>query len=109
MWELGDVVVVDLKGKLDPRTEERTQQLLLERAAGARNMVLDLSAVGYVSSAGLRVLLTAAQRVREAGGRLSLCAVPSYIKQVLDLAGFSSMFPIYDTRDEAVAQARLPR
>jgi anti-anti-sigma factor len=82
-----------------------TQRLLYEQSAGARQLVIDLSAVGYVNSAGLRVLLDAGQRHQSVGGRMILCAVPSYIKEVLDMAGLTSLFPVYATRKEAMAAA----
>lgn len=99
------IVVVELKGKIDTATAERTERMLIERAAGARQLVLDLSAVGYLNSAGIRVIVGAGSRMQAMGGRLLLCAVPSYIKEVLDVAGVSSVFPILPTRAEALADA----
>src|SRR5947207_15591620 len=93
-WVREGVAVVELTGKLAGATAGRTEKLLVERAVGARHLVLDLSAVGYLSSTGLRVLLAAGERLRAARGRLILCAAPAYIKDVLDLSGFSSVFPV---------------
>jgi len=103
------IVVVELKGKLDTGTAETTERLLLERTTGARQMVLDLSAVDYVSSAGLRVLLVVAKRLRAVGGRLILCAVQSQVKEVLDISGLSSVFPVCPSRAEALATADAAR
>jgi anti-anti-sigma factor len=102
---LGGIILVELKGKIDTANAEATEQLLFAETAGARQLVIDLSAVGYINSAGLRVLLGAGSHMRSVGGRLILCAVPSYIKEVLDVAGLSSMFPICVTRAEALADA----
>jgi anti-anti-sigma factor len=99
------IVVVELKGKIDGATAAATERMLLGRAAGARQLVLDLSAVSYLNSAGLRVLFGAGNRVREAGGRMLLCAVPSYIREVLDIAGASAVYPICGSRAEALSVA----
>jgi anti-anti-sigma factor len=105
-WVLADVAVVELKGKLDTRSAERMEQILMERAAGARQLVLDLSAVSYINAAGLRVLLAAAHRLR---GRLILCEVPPYLKEVLDISAFSLVFPVCATRAEALARVEAAR
>lgn len=99
------IEVVELKGKIDAATAERTERMLADRAAGARHLVLDLSAVGYLNSAGIRVLVATGCRMLAMGGRMTLCAVPSYIKEVLDIAGVSAVFPILATRAEALADA----
>jgi anti-anti-sigma factor len=100
---LTGIILVELKGKIDTATAEATERLLFTETAGARHLVIDLSAVGYINSAGLRVLLGAGGRMRSVGGQLILCAVPSYVKEVLDVAGLSSLFPIRATRAEALA------
>jgi anti-anti-sigma factor len=104
---LGGIVVVELQGKIDSNTAAATAQLLYERSAGARQLVIDLSAVGYLNSAGLRVLVGAGRELGAVGGQISLCAVPSYIKEVLDIAGLSSLFPTYASRAEALAHAEV--
>ena len=99
------IVFVELKGKIDAATAAATETLLFDHTAGARQLVVDLSAVGYINSAGLRVLVAAGQRMHAVGGRLIICAVPSYVKEVLDIAGLSLLFPISDSRAEALADA----
>jgi anti-anti-sigma factor len=103
------IVVVELKGKIDTATAAATERLIYEQSAGARQLVVDLSAVGYLNSAGLRVLVAAGRSIEAVGGRLILCAVPSYIKEVLDIAGLSSLFPVCASRAEALASADAAR
>jgi anti-anti-sigma factor len=99
------LVVVELKGKIDQATAEATERLLAEGAAGARHLVVDLSAVSYLNSAGLRLLVGAGSQLRTVGGQMFLCAVPSYIKEVLDVAGISSLYPVCASRAQAIAAA----
>jgi anti-anti-sigma factor len=106
---LDGIVVVELKGKIDTATAAANERLLFERSAGVHQLVIDLSAVGYLNGAGLRVLLDAGRRQQSFGGRLIFCAVPSYIREVLDIAGLTSLFPVCGTRAEALAAANVAR
>src|ERR1700744_6025206 len=72
-------------------------------AAGERNFLIDMSGVGYVSSAGLRVLLATAKQLEGGKGSLRLCSLNASVKQVFDVAGFSKLFSIFANRDAALA------
>ncbi len=56
---------------------------------GALNIVFDMTNLQYISSAGLRVLLATQQRLQEEGSFI-LTNVPSAVKEILDVTGFSS-------------------
>jgi hypothetical protein len=62
-----------------------------------------LSGLEYVSSAGLRVFLSAAKRMRQAQGKLALASPAPQVQQVFDMAGFTSILPIFTTIAEALA------
>jgi anti-sigma B factor antagonist len=64
--------------------------------------VIDLSHLEYVSSSGLRVFLLAAKRLHSAEGKIVLCSLKEHVRQVFDLAGFSSILSIYGSRDDAL-------
>jgi stage II sporulation protein AA (anti-sigma F factor antagonist) len=96
------VLTLTLKGRLDADGTDKLAALLagyIDR--GERRVVLDLSAVDYISSVGLRALMLAAKRLAPLGGRIVLCAPRPQIRQLLDVAGFTSMFSIAASRDEA--------
>lgn len=101
----GAVVVAPL-GRIDSGSseelEERLQDLL---AGGDKRFVLDFAAVDYISSAGLRVLLLLAGKLRS-GGALVLCGLGESVREVFDLAGFLPLFVVEPTRD--LALSRLP-
>jgi anti-anti-sigma factor len=63
-------------------------------ARGDRNLVLDLTAVDYVSSAGLNALEAAAERCAETHGSLALRAVSQPVRLALELGGLLERFPI---------------
>ena len=96
--------VIELQGRLDitssPELEAAANEIL---ANGQGTLVIDCSGLKYISSSGLRVLLIAARQFSAAGGRLVLCGVSGHIRKVFDISGFSSIFTIKETQDEAVA------
>lgn len=71
---------------------------------GARDLVVDFGRVDYISSAGLRVLLVLAKRLRSERGRLVLCGLNGPVWQVFDLAGFLPLFTIEESREAALAR-----
>lgn len=100
----GSLTLVRLQGRLDaasaPETDRRLAALI---HGGARQVVLDLSGVEYVSSAGLRVFLAAAKRMQQAHGKLGLASPTSQVRQILDMAGFAAVLPVFGTMAQAVA------
>jgi anti-anti-sigma factor len=98
-----DMVILGLTGKLDATTAKTFEdKILAEIDSGDRRFVIDLSQLDYVSSSGLRVFLLAAKRLHSAGGKIVLCSLKEHVRQVFDLAGFSSILSIYNSRGEAV-------
>lgn len=101
----GDVLVLSLDGRLDPTTvrglEERLARVV---EGGASRVILDLARLDYISSAGLRVLLSCAKQLKGKQGALVLCAPKRYVKEVFDIAGFSAILPICDSEGEALAE-----
>ena len=71
--------------------------------SGAKKVVVDLGGVEYISSAGLRVILTMVKASKAAAATLAFCSMQSMVAEVFKISGFSSMLPIYATRDEAVS------
>jgi anti-anti-sigma factor len=99
-----DIVVLRVGGRCDPTTVGDLQQCLDQVIeAGATKVILDLAALQYISSAGLRGLLMAAKKLKDRGGALAVCAAQRYVKEVLDIAGFSSIIPTFDDEQQAVA------
>jgi anti-anti-sigma factor len=99
-----DVLVVDMSGRLDSRTAGDAGDRMVAIAQGAdRHVVLNLSKLDYVSSAGLRVILQAAKLLQVNHGKLTICSAGGSIKTVLETAGFDSLLKMYDGEQDAVA------
>ena len=98
-----EVLVVDMQGKLDTTTSGYAYDEMVRIAnSGSRKILVNLSGVEYVSSAGLRALLTAAKLVKTSGGQFKFCEPTDSVKQALDISGFHSLLSVYSTEGEAI-------
>lgn len=100
----GAIAVFEVEGRLDSVTSsELEKELLSHLQGGEKNLLIDFTGLDYISSAGLRVLLMATKKAKTAGGRVVLANLVSNVKEVFDIAGFTSIFPIFQSQDEALA------
>jgi anti-anti-sigma factor len=80
----------DMEGKLNRWLEQNETKL-----------VIDMRGLDYISSAGLRVLLSAAKKIKARGGVLFLAHLQTCVMHVFEISGFSSIIPIYETVEAA--------
>ena len=100
----GDTYVVRVAGRLDAVTApEFDAQCQAWLADGEVNVIADLSDLEYISSAGLRSILTAAKQLKNAQGSLAFCGLSGMVEEVFQVSGFAAMFPMHATIDEALA------
>jgi anti-sigma B factor antagonist len=101
------VVTLRLSGRLDTTTAPAFEERILGGiASGERHVVIDLAQLDYISSAGLRVIALAGKRLSAANGKLVLCSLKDRVREVFEVAGFSSIFPIYGSHDDATTYIR---
>lgn len=99
----GDVVVLSLSGRLDATTAKTFEsKILAQIESGDRRFIIDLAQLDYISSAGLRVLVLAAKQLGSVKGRIVLCSLKTPVREVFDIVGFSSTFPIYASPEDAM-------
>lgn len=103
----GSVTVFEISGRLtlgDSITQLRTEiRPMIE--AGRRNVVLNLSRISYIDSAGMGALVGVLKAVREVGGQLRLSGLPAKVKVLLETANLDRVFDV--SPDEAAALASL--
>ena len=100
---MADTVTLSLSGKLDATTAKAFEEkIFAQMESGERRFIIDLAQLDYISSAGLRVFMLAGKRLSSANGKMVLCALKDPVKEVFDIAGFSSIFSVYGSRDEAI-------
>ena len=102
--QTGDILIVKLAGRLDSSTaqpaEESFTRLL---ATGVPHLAVDMSELGYISSAGLRVLLVIGKKVQQANGKIVLFGLVANVREVFSISGFDKIFAIQPDRAAAIA------
>ncbi len=100
----GGAMVLQVQGKLDALNAPALDQRLAAAVdGGARALVVDLSALEYISSAGLRVFLSGAKRLQQSHGKMALAGPTAQVEQIFEIAGFAAILPIYKTVAAAAA------
>jgi len=94
-----------ITGRLDavtaPEYENKLNELI---AAEKASFVVDSEGLDYISSAGLRALLTTAKRLKGKGGQIRFANVKGTVKEVFDISGFGSIFQMDDSVAAALAK-----
>jgi anti-anti-sigma factor len=101
---VGEVTLVTLPARVDTTSAGEVEaefRGLLD--GGARKLVADFAANDYVSSAGLRVFLSVLKSLEKDGGKMVLCSMQPFVADVFEISGFSGLFTIVASREEAVA------
>ena len=107
---LEDVTAVTVTGRVDSTTADSLTARLTELVkSGASRLLIDLKEVSYISSAGFRTLLITSRAVAAAKGAMVLCGISGEMQRLFDLGGFSDLFPIASSRDEALTRLRTAR
>jgi anti-anti-sigma factor len=98
----GRVCALTLEGRVDSNTAPVLERRLLGLIdSEKKDFLIDFNLVDYISSAGLRVLLMAAKKSKAMGGKVALCALKDTVREVFDLSGFTTIFPVFSSADEA--------
>ena len=97
--------VVSVAGDLDMHTEGQLRDELTRLSQGpARHLVVDLSGVEFMASAGVHVLLAMSAHLEEAGGSLVLACVHPMVARILSLTGADELMPVLPTVAGALAR-----
>lgn len=94
--------IVAITGDVDGKTAPQAQEQILPLIKDGCRLVLDLSGVEYMSSAGLRVLLSVRRQV-PANGKVVLSGLSEQIRDTMAITGFLDFFTITETVGEALA------
>ena len=90
----GSKLTVTLSGRLDTTTAPDFEKELKSSLDGVNELVLDFSGLDYISSAGLRVLLSAQKLMNAAGGSMKIVGANDIVKEIFDVTGFSDILTI---------------
>ena len=88
-----EVTVIEIAGRLDTTTAPALEKAINEDIGDAKNLVLDMKGVQYISSAGLRVLLGAQKKMQKIGF-MKVTNVCEAVMEVLEMTGFADILVI---------------
>lgn len=98
-----EISIMKVTGRVDSETAPELDSALANLLSSNRNkIVLDLQAVEYLSSAGLRALVKALKDAQDSGGDLRLASVSEPIEVILRTVGMLQMFKMYSSEQEAI-------
>lgn len=90
----GGKLSVALAGRLDTVTAPQLQTELDAALVGVKELVFDFAALDYISSAGLRVMLSLYKKMASAGGEMSIVGATALVREVFDMTGFSDILTL---------------
>ena len=90
----GSNLEIALSGRLDTTTAPVFEKELKESLNGVDDLTLDFSGLEYISSAGLRVLLSAQKMLNASGGAMKIVGANDIVKEIFEVTGFSDILTI---------------
>ena len=97
------VAVVRLEGNLDTNTSSDAQESLNQLIeGGAAKILVNFTGVDFVSSAGLRILLTTAKKLSAAGGNLRISNLNETVSEVFEISGFSTILDVFGSEEDGL-------
>jgi anti-anti-sigma factor len=101
--EENGIVSIAIKGRLDADSSMEAEKVVKDALGGEANRLLfNLGELEYLSSAGLRVLLSAAKEMRRRNGKIVLCALNEFVEEIFEVSGFQSLIPITDSVESGI-------
>jgi len=96
-------VIIGITGRLDTTNYSILEKKLMDLIDTHQDRILvDCSKMDYVSSSGLRILLMALKKITMVKGKFVLCGLQENIREIFEISGFTNIFEIYSTQDEAL-------
>ena len=102
--QTGEIRVLIFEGNLDTNTSpdaESTINGLIED--GVQKILVNFDNLNFISSAGLRVLLATAKKLKGTGGDLRICGLNSTVQEVFDISGFGSILNVAKSEADALS------
>ena len=97
------IKIFRLKGRLDSNTSQGLEDELFRAISdGSNKIIVDFENLDYISSAGLGVVLKANKALLREDGRLILCSMQNYIREIFKTTGIDNFVLILDTMDQAL-------
>jgi anti-anti-sigma factor len=102
----GNILVLQPVGRIDNDTSPDFQSRLLSGLTAGATVLVDFSAVEYISSAGLRALMMGSKQAKASKGRLAVAALGPVVKEIFEISRFSMVVEVFGTTADALAALR---
>ena len=100
-----DYLIVSVEGRMDAVSTPEFEQTLGDWIDGGDiRLIVDLTGLDYISSAGLRGILTSVKRIKAEEGQIVLTSLHGTVKEVFEISGFSTIIPIYESVEDALKE-----
>jgi anti-anti-sigma factor len=95
--------VIAPNGRVDSAVGRQLEAALLAQIeAGYKHLVIDMSTITYISSTGLKALLTVSRRAQEVHGKITLATMTARVREIFEMSGFDALFTVTSTVEESV-------
>lgn len=99
----GDVLILHVKGRLDAISSPSAEKKVFDSInCGQYKLLLDFAGVEYLSSAGMRMLLSTTKKLKALSGKLVVCAITTNVMDVLKMSGFDHVLELAKSQDEGL-------
>lgn len=101
--KVGEILILELNGRLDAVSTPDIEKKVFEYInSGHYKLILDFSGVDYISSAGMRMLLSTTKKLKGLSGHLVLCSISTNVMDVFKMSGFDHVLELSENREEAL-------
>ena len=101
--EAREAFIIRVEGRMDAVSTPILERKFVEKIEeGKKNLVLDFAKVDYLSSAGMRLLLSTTKKLSQEKGGLHLCSVNEGVMEIIKMAGFERIINIFPTEEIAL-------
>lgn len=100
----GPILVLHVRGRLDAISTPNAEKKVFEHInRGQNQLLLDMEGVDYISSAGMRMLLSTSKKLKALLGQLVICSITPHVMDVLKMSGFDHVLDLASTPDEGLS------
>lgn len=102
--EINNIIVYTLRGQILLRTEDECRKHF-DKIANEKShstVILNMSGVGYINSAGVGMIVNCSKKFRENGGRLIICSLVPEVAQLFDIIRLNKLIEIYPDEETAI-------
>lgn len=100
------IAVLNVTGRIDMTTSDAFRDRLLGMLDGGKPLVIDMSGVSYISSAGLRALMIGSRQAHSAGTRLAVAAPQPVVMEIFKISRFDKVLSCHASVDDALAAVK---